>query len=229
MNRLLVYDLVTRIFHWIFVGLFLVAFIIAEIVDDESLVYSYHMLAGILLGFTVLLRIIWGFVGTKYARFSHFALNPKDLISYMKGIISGSKKRWVGHNPASSWAGITMMLLALGLGITGYLMTTGHKKAWEDTHEVLANGFLIIALLHVAGIVVHSIRHRDFIGLSMFDGKKADISPSDTISSARPILGILFLGSVIVFGIHLLNNFDTQTRKLEIFGHSLVLGEDDKD
>lgn len=229
MNKQLVYDLVTRIFHWLFAGLFLGAFIIAKAIDDESLTYSYHMLAGIILGFIVLLRVIWGFIGTKHARFSGLVLNPKELIGYLKGIISGDKKRWAGHNPASSWAAIIMMLLALGLGLTGYLMSTGDKEAWEDIHEVLANSFLLAAILHVAGILLHTVRHKDLIGLSMINGKKNDVPPSDIIPSARPFSGMIFLGLVIVFSINLFKNFDVQTKKLQLFGSTIVLGENEED
>ena len=70
MNKRLVYDLPMRVFHGIFAALFIVAFLIAKTVDDESAAFSYHMLAGFLLVFTVSLRIIWGFVGSKYSRFS---------------------------------------------------------------------------------------------------------------------------------------------------------------
>ena len=104
MRQHLVYDLPTRIFHWLFAGLFLTAFVIAKTIDDESAIYSWHMLAGLTLSFVVVLRILWGFFGTQHARFSGFALNPMDLLSYFKGILTGEKRRWAGHNPASSWA-----------------------------------------------------------------------------------------------------------------------------
>ena len=115
MRKQLIYDLPTRIFHWAFAGLFVFAFFIAKTVDDENPVFSYHMLAGLMLGGLVTLRIIWGFLGTNYARFSSFALHPKDLIQYLTGILSGNKKRWAGHNPTSSWAALIMMASALML------------------------------------------------------------------------------------------------------------------
>ena len=76
MRKQLIYDLPTRIFHWGFAGLFVFVIFIAKTVDDENPVFSYHMLAGLMLGGLVTLRIIWGFFGTKYARFSSFALHP---------------------------------------------------------------------------------------------------------------------------------------------------------
>ncbi len=170
MRNQLVYDLPTRIFHWLFAGLFVTAFLIAKTVDDESPTFSYHMLAGLLLGFTVLLRILWGVVGTKYSKFSSFALHPKSLVAYFSGILSGDKRRWAGHNPASSWATIAMLCFALGLGLTGYLMASGQKETFEDFHELLANGFLVTVLMHIAGVVLHALRRRDGRGA---DGRSA--------------------------------------------------------
>lgn len=226
MNRLLVYDLPTRLFHWIFAGLFLFAFAIAKTVDDESAVFAFHSLAGIVLTFTVVLRVVWGAIGTTHARVTGFALNPRDLISYLKGVIAGDKRRWAGHNPASSWAAVMMLALALGLGVTGFLMSTGGEQdALEDLHEVLANALIIIAALHIGGIVLHSIRHRDLIALSMVDGKKSGVSEKDTIRSAHPGTGILFVILVALLGAQLANSYDGSTRSLRLFGASLKLSE----
>jgi cytochrome b len=226
MERKLVYDLPTRLFHWLFAGLFLTGFIIAKTVDDESLWFSFHSLAGLTLGFVVVLRIVWGIFGTHHARFTNFALNPIDLVSYFKGIFSGKKKRWAGHNPASSWAAIIMMLLALGLAITGYLMSAGpNKEDFEDFHELFANGFIVVVILHVAGIILHTIRYQEMIGLSMVDGQKVNVSNNETIASSKSAFGILLIGLVVVFGLNLFKNFDRQKGSLQFFGTQLQIGE----
>lgn len=228
MKSELVYDLPTRIFHWMFAGLFLTAFVITKTVDDESAVFSYHMLAGLVLSLLVTLRIIYGIWGTKHARFSGFALNPKDLFNYFKGILRGSKTKWAGHNPASSWAAILMIAMAAGLGLTGYLMTSGpDKETFEDIHELLANGLFVVAVLHIAGIVLHTLRHKEVIGLSMIDGKKTDIATDDVISSSRSGLGVLLLGMVVVFAFHLNRNYDAKSGTLQLLGATLQLGEND--
>lgn len=224
-RKQLVYDIPMRLFHWLFAGLFVTAFFITKTIDDDSPTFSYHMLAGLLLGFIVLLRILWGFLGARYSLFSSFALHPKDLFSYFTGILAGDKRKWVGHNPASSWAAIIMMILALGLGITGYLMSTGYKETFEDLHELLANGFLVVALMHIAGLALHVIRHRDGLIFSMFDGAKSDLPISAVIPSSRPFIGLIFLGLVTTFSIHLMKNFDSQKRTLNFFGTTLQLGE----
>ncbi len=227
MKKQLVYDLPTRAFHWLFAGLFIVAFVIAKTIDDDSPIYAYHMLAGLLLGFTVLLRLIWGIVGTKYARFSSFALHPKELLSYLKGIVSGDKRRWEGHNPASSWSAIIMMGCALGLGITGYLMANGQKESFEDVHELLANGFLIVVLLHIAGVILHALRHQDGIGLTMLNGQKPELSPNGFIANVRPGVALLFVVLIASFSMYLANNYNSQNQSLQLFGSTLQLGENE--
>jgi cytochrome b len=224
--RHLIYDLPTRLFHWGFSGLFLTAFVIAKTIDDDSPIFSYHSLAGLTLGFLVMLRIIWGFAGTKHSRFSGFVLNPGELLNYFKDIVTGHKKRWAGHNPASSWAALTMMAMAIGLGITGYLMSSGpDKETFEDVHELLANGFITVAILHVLGIVLHTMRYKEMIGLSMVDGKKVDVQKAETIESPRTAFGVLLIGLVVAFGIQLSRNYDTKAQTLQMFGTTLNLGE----
>lgn len=227
MRNQLVYDLPLRLFHWVFAGLFITSFLIAKIVDDESVVFSYHMLAGLLLSFVVILRIVWGFVGTRHSRFSGFALHPRDLVTYIIGILSGDKLKWSGHNPASSWATLAMLALALGLGLTGYLMAGGQKETFEDVHELLANGFLVVVLMHVAGVVLHAFRHQDGIAFSMVDGAKAGTPSGEAISGSRPVIAMLFMGLVATFALYLANNFDSQTQTLNLFGNQLQLGENE--
>jgi cytochrome b len=232
MRKQLIYDLPTRIFHWAFAGLFVFAFFIAKTVDDENPVFSYHMLAGLMLGGLVTLRIIWGFFGTKYARFSSFALHPKELIQYLMGILSGNKNRWPGHNPASSWAALIMMGTAMMLALSGILMTTGYKESFEDMHELFANAFLVTVLLHIAGVVLHALRHQDGIALAMVHGKKEEAAGHTGISGHKPVAALLLIVLMGVFGGYLAKNYNTSTNQLNFFGKSLSLGEienEDKD
>lgn len=225
MRTTLVYDLPTRLFHWLFSGLFLLSFIITKTVDDESIVFVYHMLSGLLLGALVLWRIVWGVVGSKHARFSGFNLNPWDLKDYLLGILSGSKKRWAGHNPASSWAAIGMLALALGLATTGYLMTTGYKETFEDIHEFMANTFIVIVILHIAGVILHTLRHRDAIALSMVDGKKDLNENKDSISSTSRFAALLLIALLVSGGLYLVKNFNAQQGTLNLFGKTLQLAD----
>ncbi len=230
MKKTFVYDFPARVFHWLFALFFVVAYLIGTTVDDDSVFFSYHMIAGILLFFLVVFRVAWGFLGNKYSRFTGFSLNPKDLAHYFKGIVSGDKKKWQGHNPASSWAAIIMMILAVGLGITGYLMTTGRgSEDLEEVHELLSNGFLIIVLLHLAGVAFHTLRHKDAIWKSMFSGLKSDIPEVSIPVRSHRAVGILLILVMAGFSMYLAKNFDNTTRNLSVFGSRFHLGEAEDD
>lgn len=225
MRKTLIYDLPTRLFHWLFAGFFLTSFVIAKTVDDESILFSYHMISGLLLGGLVAWRLVWGVIGSQHARFADFSLNPMDLKDYFLGFISGSKKKWSGHNPASSWAAIVMLILAAGLAVTGYLMSTGGKETFEDIHELIANAFIVVVGLHVTGIVLHTIRHKDIIGLSMLDGKKDLPDSKDAITSMRPLAAGILVLLVGASAFYLNKNFDTSKGTLNLFGKTLEIGE----
>lgn len=227
MRNQLVYDLPTRLFHWLFAGMFILAFVIGKTIDDESPVFIYHMLIGLTMGFAVILRIAWGFFGTQYAKFFSFPLNPISLFDYFSGLLTKKSKRSLGHNPASSWAALVMMALGIGLGVTGYLMTTGNKETFEDLHEILANTFVVIVIMHIAGIVLHTIKHKELIGLSMVDGKKEAVEGETMIASSRPAVGVIFLLLVGIYSFNLYRNFNPQNATVNFFGTTLQLGENE--
>lgn len=221
----LVYDLPTRLFHWTFAGLFATAYVIASTAEDSAL-FPWHMLAGLTLCFAVLMRVLWGVIGTRHARFASFSLNPLALIGYLKGLFKGGQSPVAGHNPASSWVAVILMGLALGLGATGYLMARGgNPESYEEIHEFLANTFLIIVVLHVAGVVLHSLRHRDGFALSMVDGRKQQVDAAQRIAGAKPAVGLLFIAMLAAFAVHLGRNYDASTQSLSIAGVTLQLGE----
>lgn len=228
MKNTRVYDWPTRIIHWLFAASFLGAFFIAKSFDDESAYFPYHMLLGFILVMAVGLRFIWGFIGSKYARFSSFPLSPTKFIAYFKNLLSGKGERFLGHNPASSWAALLMMTLAIGLGATGYLMATGiSKEFYEELHELFANLFLVTVIVHVAGIALHTLVHRDSISLSMIHGGKQPVNGTPGISTSRWGAGLLFLAIVGGFVFHLNKNYDPNHQTLNLLGTTLQLGETD--
>lgn len=229
MKKLLAFDLPTRLFHWTFVFLFASAFFIAKTIDSDSLNFSYHMLLGMTLSLAVVLRIIWGLIGSRYAKFTSFELGPTKLMGYFLDLFTRKTRLTLHHNPASSWSALVMMLLALGLGITGYLMTTGpEKETFEEIHELFGNGLLIIAILHVVGVAAHTIRHKDLIGLSMITGKKSSDSNQEPISNQHPLVAIIFLMIVVGFSTYAFKSFDTNTRQLSFMGITFNLGESEE-
>lgn len=225
-----VYDLPTRCFHWLFAGSFIAAFTISNTVDDDNLAFSYHMIFGLIMVFSLLMRVLWGLIGSRHAKFTDFSLNMTELVTYLKGILSGTNLKWVGHNPASSWAALIMMILALGLGGAGILMATGVAvEVLEEVHELLANTFLVVVILHIAGVIIHQLKHKDSIGMSMVTGYKQDL-PETTESVSRHFgIGLLFLFLAAGFSAYLVQNFDSSSRILSLFGSQLQLSESEGD
>lgn len=221
------YDWPTRIFHWLFAVFFLTAFTIAKTIDDDSALFSYHMLAGLTLFFLLFLRLIWGFLGTTYAKFSSFQFKPSKLIQYFKEVIFTKTKRYIGHNPASSFAAILMFICTIGLATTGILMASGYETDLiEESHELLANLFIITVILHVGGVLFHHIKHKDSLWSSMFDGKKDSIKGVKGIRNTKASLGILLLILTFSWMGFLINQYNTESQKLILFGIELTLGED---
>lgn len=227
MNSVRVYDLPTRIFHWSFAALFMTAYAIANLVDDEASRFAWHMLAGLMLLAIVLFRLVWGLVGTRHALFTDFSLRPRELVRYLQGVVRGGGHRWIGHNPASSWAALTMMVFALVLGGSGIAMTLSVAPHWvEEAHEVVANSFLVLVALHLAGIAVHLLRHHDALPASMISGRKRNLPVGTQTVAARGVAAALMAAYLIGAGGLLLNGFSPAERTLSIFGTQLSLGED---
>jgi len=227
MKKLLIYDWPTRFFHWTFAALLVSAYLVAQTADSESSFFSYHMILGLTLAFVALLRIVWGIIGSRYARFSGFPLRPSQIFSYFKELFSKDAKLWVGHNPASSWTAIVMLFLALGLAVSGVLMAERvQKDVWEEVHELFANFFLVAVVAHIGGVVFHMLKHRDALGMSMLHGQK-QIRDGDAEGIVKPhlVAGLVFLALTAAFFFNLLSRYDQQQRALHIFGATLHLGE----
>lgn len=225
MNRLLVWDLPVRLFHVLFGLTFLGAFAIATTVDDDSALFSAHMLLGLVLAFMAVLRIVWGFFGTRHARFGDFVRGPRAVFGYLRDAVRGRASRHPGHNPGASVAIILMLLLVLGLALTGILMASGSDAA-EDLHGLLAYSLLAVVILHVLGVAWHHLRQHENITRGMIDGLKA-VDPTQAIPSARPIIGLVFLALTGLWSWRLAAGFDPATRQLTVplIGQTLQLGE----
>jgi Ni,Fe-hydrogenase I cytochrome b subunit len=122
-----------------------------------------------------------------------------------------------------------MMILGLSLGLTGYLMTTGgDKDFFKEIHELCANLFLITAIAHVAGIVLHTILHRDPIGLSMLHGKKKSVGNQPAIAKTYFGVGLIFLTILTAFVFYLYTNYNSKNQTLNFLGKNLELGESEE-
>ncbi len=227
MNHVLIWDLPTRLFHWLLSGGFIAAAIISLLLGEDSSLFPYHAIIGLTIALMVCLRLIWGVVGTRYARFGTFVFGPAALIEYLKGTLFGGGKRYIGHNPGSAVAIFALLALVLAMAVTGIMLGQGNESV-EELHEVLAYVTVGVAVLHVLGMAIHTLRHRENLVASMIHGKK-HAEPSDAIPSAAPIIATHFLAIVGAWTVVLLGNYNpaTQTITLPLIGSVLQLGESD--
>jgi cytochrome b len=206
MSKILVWDLPTRLFHGFLTVGFIASFAIAQFTGHHSSWFPVHMLLGIVLGAMVVLRLIWGFTGSRHARFDAFLFTPATVWKYVKSALTATEPRYVGHNPGSSYA-ILAMLVLLGVVVaTGLLMSSGSEAA-EELHSVAAYALLAVVVVHVLGVGWHTIRHRENISLSMITGRK-EASPDDAIPSSRPLAALAFVAIIGFLAVGLFRNYD---------------------
>ncbi len=226
MTRILVWDLPTRLFHWLLAGSFLSAFAIAVTMDDDGSLFPVHMLLGLVAAFMVGLRLVWGVLGSRPSRLTELALNPAELLAYLRAALTGGARRlWAGHNPGTSRAAVVMFACVLGLAATGVLMSKGYE-AVEEVHEVLAWTMLGTVGVHLAGIALHTLREREVIALSMVDGRRRG-AVGGGLASARPLAGLVFLALTGAWTGGLVSSYDaaTSTVVVPVVGARLTLGE----
>lgn len=225
MPRQLIWDLPTRLFHWLFAFGFLAAAFIALVIGEHGPLFPYHAIIGLVLLAMVILRIVWGLVGTRYARFGSFIYGPGKLLAYSMGVITGKGTRYVSHNPGSAYAIFAMLAIIVGLGVTGVMMSQGNESV-EELHELLAYAMLAVVAVHILGVIIHSLRHRENITASMIHGHKS-AEEGCGIRSSRPLVAATFLVIVGTLAMALIGNYDraTQTTTLPILGIALQLGE----
>lgn len=170
-----VWDPLVRVFHWtVVIGVFGAYFIERPRDLHEALGW---MVAGALV-----VRLIWGVAGSRYARFSQFVPGPMRLARYLVALVRGRERRHIGHNPAGGAMIVLLMGLLAALTLTGWMMgqDAWFGEAWvEDLHALLADGVMVCVALHVAGVIVESVRHRENLVRAMITGRKRSAAKDD--------------------------------------------------
>jgi cytochrome b len=177
-----VWDMPTRIFHWLIVVLVAFSWLTIEI--DE---FAWHQLSGYTILALVLFRIYWGFAGSSSARFGSFLRGPKAFWSYFRRILDRPGAITAGHNPMGGWSVLVMLLLLLlqvGLGLFStdpdainsgpldYLVSFKTGRRIEGLHEAVFNILLFVIGLHVAAILFYFLYKRENLLGAMFSGFK---------------------------------------------------------
>ena len=193
-QRTLVWDLPTRAFHWLLALSFAGAYLTA---DSERL-RDAHMLLGYTTVGLVAFRLLWGVVGTRYARFAALPLSPAAVAGYLKSLLRLSPRPYFGHNPAGSWAIVGMLALVIGLGATGWAQAVEVGPAWlEDLHEGIADALLALVVVHVAAVLLSSAVHRENLVRAMVSGYKTGQGPA--AAGMRWFVALLLVGSIVAF------------------------------
>ena len=192
LQRTLVWDLPTRAFHWLLALSFAGAYLTA---DSERL-RDAHMLLGYTTVGLVAFRLLWGVVGTRYARFAALPLSPAAVAGYLKSLLRLSPRHYFGHNPAGSWAIVGMLALVIGLGATGWAQAVEVGPEWlEDLHEGIANALLALVVVHVAAVLLSSAVHRENLVRAMVSGYKPGQGPA--AAGTRWFVALLLVGSIV--------------------------------
>jgi len=183
-TRIKVWDPIVRSFHWLLLLSFVVAYGAIKTGMQEV-----HMLCGYLLCALLVMRGVWGLIGSTHARFASFVHHPQTVMQYLHSIIRGNPVRHLGHNPAGGMMVIGLLLLLVAVALSGLVisaaieyegpllgLTAGLSDAWAyrltDFHRLAVDVVWVMVLLHVSGVVLASVQHRENLVLSMFNGYK---------------------------------------------------------
>ncbi len=194
-DQVLVWDAPVRVFH----GLMIICFVGAWLTAKQEGWRTVHATLGYTMIGLVAFRIIWGFTGTRYARFTNFVQGPRAVLGCLGAMRHGGARRHTGHSPVSALFVLAMLLLALVVGMSGWASEGGLVVSrWGTFHELASNVMLALAGLHVVGAVFGSWRAGESLMRSVFTGTKLGFR-DEAIPSARNGFALLILAAVAGF------------------------------
>lgn len=210
MQKVLVWDIPTRVFHWLLVSSLLAQYATAEWLENAI---QWHFYIGYFTLFLVIFRILWGFVGTQYARFSSFVTGPRKVIRYMKTLFDKDSMPSIGHNPLGGWFVVIMLVLVAVQAISGLFMTDDifldgpyRPLADEQTlalmnslHHLAFDLLLYVIALHIAAVVFYGIYKKQKLVPAMVHGKKVSKTVGITDSRLISALVVALLAAAIVY------------------------------
>jgi cytochrome b len=169
-QKIRIWDAPVRVFHWLLVFSFAGAYLTAE----SEVWRLVHVTLGYTLGGLLVFRLVWGVIGTRYARFSNFVRGPAAVLQYLKSLFAKQPEHHLGHNPAGAVAIVLLMLLGLGITATGYITYNDLGPGWVgELHDLLANAMLLVIIGHLVGVVTASLQHKENLVRSMVTGFKS--------------------------------------------------------
>ncbi len=169
-----VWDGLVRVTHWS------VALLVVWDLVNEAGANPSHRYIGFAAGALVLLRLIWGLIGSRYSRLSEMATSALALPAYVRALSAGSPPRYAGHNPLGAWMAFALWTLVLVIVATGWALEV--EAYWGDEtlqtlHAGAAYTLAAFALVHVAGVIATSILQRVNLVKAMITGDKQSHAP----------------------------------------------------
>ncbi|PDT72775.1 cytochrome b/b6 domain-containing protein [Bradyrhizobium sp. C9] len=164
-----VWDLPLRLWHWALAILVLVAWVTPNVYD------RLHRLAGYAVIGLLAFRLIWGFAGTRYARFGKLGIRLRAAPRYIWNLRRGITGRYIGLNPAGTVMLVALLLMLAVSAITGAMeVTVTFFGVWwvEDSHAYASDAVIILVALHVLGVIVVGLLQRQNLVRAMFTGRK---------------------------------------------------------
>lgn len=190
-----IWDAPVRVFHWLMVLCFAGAYLTSES-ETWRLV---HVTLGYTMAGLVAFRLVWGFIGTRHARFSSFLRGPEALMRYVRTLLSRHPEHHIGHNPAGALAIVGLLGLTAVISVTGWAAYNDIAGEWvAELHEFVANGLLLLVGIHIAGVVVSSWLHRENLARAMVSGRKIG-TPEQAIGNAWWVVAVALLAAVLAF------------------------------
>jgi cytochrome b len=185
-QAVLVWDFPVRVFHWLLV----ISFAGAWLTSDGEALQMIHYAFGYSACAIILFRIVWGIVGTRYARFTQFVKGPTETGQHIKSFLLGKHAPGLGHNPAGALVMISLMILILLIGLTGYWIVKDVLGVlMSGAHEAISNLAVGLVLLHLAAAIFMSVVQKENLVKSMFTGMKQGY-PEQAIRYPMVFIGI---------------------------------------
>ena len=195
-RKVLIWDLPTRLFHWSLA----ICFAGAWLTSDSERQQLLHFLFGYSLLGLIAFRIVWGFIGSRYARFGNFFKGPGATLRYLGSMVKRQPEHHVGHNPAGAVAVWLLLGLGLTIAITGWQMVVGSAgESLEVIHEALAIAMLVVVGVHIGGVILSSVLHRENLPRAMVTGYKSGLRAEDGITRKSGVVALLMIAVLIGF------------------------------
>ncbi len=208
-----VWDLPTRLFHWILVLLVVTSFVTANIGGNAM---QYHVWSGETILALLLFRLIWGFIGSGTVRFTLFVRGPAAAWRYARSLLGPDAERHLGHNPLGGWS-IVAMLLALGFQAVSGLFATDDIATQgplyplvsdataarvTDLHQFNAGVIITLVCLHIVAILFYLLVKKENLVKPMITGHKLWQGPLDPkMTDVQPSWLALIMAAVCIAGI----------------------------